>query len=120
MGQQHPITVHRSFFWGVGCVVLVLSVIRCSCHYFLDRILFHHDFHHDSCDYHLDFMAIHYFLNYALGFPKSFWFCKCTTPWIFPPLEILFEYKIEHVTFGLLYAMFSFPTRISTGEFQAL
>ena len=36
-------------------VVLVLNVIRYFCHYFLDRILFHHDFHHDSCDYHLDF-----------------------------------------------------------------
>ena len=36
-------------------VVLVLNVIRYSCHYFLDRILFHHDFHHDSCDYHWDF-----------------------------------------------------------------
>ena len=36
-------------------VVLVLNVIRYSCHYFLDRILFHHDFHHDCCDYHWDF-----------------------------------------------------------------
>ena len=36
-------------------VVLVLHVIRCSCSYFLDRILYHHDFHHDSCDYHWDF-----------------------------------------------------------------
>ena len=36
-------------------VVLVLNVIRYSCHYFLDRILFHHDFHYDSCDYHWDF-----------------------------------------------------------------
>ena len=36
-------------------VVLVLNVIRYSCHYFIDRILFHHDFHHDSCDYHCDF-----------------------------------------------------------------
>ena len=36
-------------------VVLVLNVIRYSCHYFLDKILFHHDFHHDSCDYHWDF-----------------------------------------------------------------
>ena len=32
-------------------VVLVLNVIRYSCHYFLDRILFHHD----CCDYHWDF-----------------------------------------------------------------
>ena len=36
-------------------IVLVLNVIRYSCHYFLDRILFHHDFHHDSYDYHWDF-----------------------------------------------------------------
>ena len=49
IGQQHPITgfsVH---------VVLVLNFIRYSCHYFLDRIPFHHDFHHDSCVYHWDF-----------------------------------------------------------------
>ena len=24
-------------------------------HYFLDRIIFRHDFHHDSCDHHWDF-----------------------------------------------------------------
>ena len=36
-------------------VVLVLNVIRYSCQYFLDRILFRHDFHHDSCDYHWGF-----------------------------------------------------------------
>ena len=66
IGQQHPITVYRTGVW--VCVVLVLNVIRCSCHYFLDRILFQHDFHHDSCDYHWDFMAINYFLNYTLGF----------------------------------------------------
>ena len=65
IGQQHPITVYRTF---LVCVVLVLNVIRCSCHYFLGRILFHHDFHHDSCDYHLDLMAINYLLIYALGF----------------------------------------------------
>ena len=33
-------------------VVLALNVIRYSCQYFLDIILFHHDFHHDSCEYH--------------------------------------------------------------------
>ena len=36
-------------------VVLVLNVIWYSCHFFLGIILFHHDFHHDSCDYHWDF-----------------------------------------------------------------
>ena len=29
-----------------------------------------------------------------------------------PPLDILLEYWIEHVSFGLLYVMFTFPTRI--------
>ena len=36
-------------------IVLVLNVIRYSCHYLLDRIIFHHDFHIESCDYHWDF-----------------------------------------------------------------
>ena len=31
---------------------------------------------------------------------------------MFPPLDILLEYWIEHVTFVLLYAMFTFPTKI--------
>ena len=52
IGQQHPIT-YGTGFW--VCVALVLNVIRCSGHYFLDRILFHHDFHHESCDYHWNF-----------------------------------------------------------------
>ena len=46
------------------CAVLVLSVIMCSFHYFLDRVLFHHDFHHDSCDYYWDF--------YGQPFHKAF------------------------------------------------
>ena len=37
-------------------VVLVLNVSGTPVmHYFLDRILFHHDFHHDSCDYQWNF-----------------------------------------------------------------
>ena len=51
-------------------------------------------------------------LKFVYILPKQFWFCKCTTPWMFPPLDILLEYWIEHVTFGLLYVMFTFPTRI--------
>ena len=49
----HNRVANRTVFWVY--VVLVFNVIRYSCHYFLDRILFHHDFHHDSCDYHWDF-----------------------------------------------------------------
>ena len=36
-------------------VVLGLNVIRYSYHYLIHIDLFHHDFHHDRCDYHWDF-----------------------------------------------------------------
>ena len=64
--QQHPITVYRTVFW--VCVVLVSSVIRCSCYYFLDRILLHHDFIMIIETIIGIFMFIHYFLNYTLSF----------------------------------------------------
>ena len=112
IGQQHPIILYRTGF-GV-CVVLVLSVIWCLCYYFLDRILFHHDFHHDSCECHWDFYghSLHCELHFRLSVTKYFWFCKCTTPWMFPPLDILPVYWIVHVTFGLLYVMFTFLAMI--------
>ena len=54
IGQQYPITIaYRRVFWMF--VVLVFNVIRCSCHYFLDIIIFHNDFHHETCDYQWDF-----------------------------------------------------------------
>ena len=34
---------------------------------------------------------------------------------MFLPLDILLEYWIEHVSFGLLYVMFTFPIRIFYG-----
>ena len=40
------------------------------------------------------------------------WFCKCTPPWMFLPLDIPSEYRPEHVTFGLLCVIFKFPSRI--------
>ena len=108
----HNRIANRTGFWVYA--VLVLNVIRYSCHYFLDRILFHHDFHHDSCDYHWDFYGhwLPFDLHFRLPLHKYSWFCKCTTPWMFLPPDILLEYWIEHVSFGLLYVMFTFPTRI--------
>ena len=47
--------------------VLVLSVIRCSCYYFLDRILFHLDFFMIFVNIIGIFMVIQYFFNYTLG-----------------------------------------------------
>ena len=40
------------------------------------------------------------------------WFCKCTPPLMFLPLDIPSEYRPEHVTFGLLCVIFKFPSRI--------
>ena len=61
------------------------------------------------------FMAILYFLklHLRLSVTKYSWLFKCATPWMFRPLDIRLEYCIEHVTFGLLYVMFTFHTRIS-------
>ena len=39
---------------------------------------------------------------------------------MFLPLDILLEYWIENVSFGLIDAMFTFPLGYSTGEFQAM
>ena len=36
------------------------------------------------------------------------------------PVDILFEYLIEHVSFRLLSAMFTLPTRPCYGEYKAL
>ena len=65
------------------------SGVECH-HVLLDIILFHHDFHHDSCDYHRDFMAINYFLNYTLGFlylsssvSENAQLPECFRPWTF-------------------------------------
>ena len=61
------------------------------------------------------FMAILFIMKYSfrLSVTKWFWFCECATPLIFPALDILLQYWVEHVTFGLHYVMFTFLTRIS-------
>ena len=116
----HDCIANWTVFWVY--VVLVLNIIRYSCHYFLDRILFHHDFHHDCCDYHWDFMAINYLLIYTLGFiyiSKSgsanaqlpVWFC----PWTLSLNIGLSMFPLD--SFMLcLHSLLGY----STGEFQAL
>ena len=61
----HDCIANWTGFW--VCVVLVLNVIRYSGHYFLDRILFHYDFHYDCCGYHWDFYG------HLLPFDPHFW-----------------------------------------------
>ena len=53
ISSTHNRIANRTGFWVY--VVIVLNVIRYCCHHFLDRIIFHHDFHHESCDYHWEF-----------------------------------------------------------------
>ena len=54
-----------------------------------------------------------------LSSAKLFCFCNFAPPWIFLPLYIRLEYRIQHVSFGLLYVMFMCPT-YSTAETQDL
>ena len=116
----HNRIANRTVFWVY--VVLVLNVIMYSCHYFLDRIIFHHDFHHDSCDYHWDFMAINYLLIHTLGFlylsysgsakaqlPGCFW------PWTFSLTIGLNMFPLESFM-SCLHSLLGY----FTGEFQAL
>ena len=47
------------------------------------------------------FMAINYLLDYTLGFlyTSNSASANVQTPWMFPPLDILLEYWIEHLSF---------------------
>ena len=89
-------------------IVLVLSVIRSSCYYFIMV------FTMMVVTMVRIFMAIIYFLDYTfrLSVTKQFWFCKCVTPWMLLPLDISLQYWSEQVIFRLLYVMLTFPTRI--------
>ena len=112
--HKGPVTRKMFPFADVIMVVLVLSVIRCSCYYFLDRILFHHDFHHDSCDYHWDFYGHSLLLNYILDFlyVSSSGSANAQLPGCFRPWTFSLNIGLNIVTFGVLYIMFTFPTKI--------
>ena len=61
----------------------------------------------------------------TMAITKRYIFCgkyvlSIVHPWMFPPLRILLKYWIEHVSCGLLYVMFTFPTKIFYREIQAL
>ena len=101
IGQQHPITLYRTVF-GV-CFVLVSSVIRCSGYYFFDRILFHHDFYRDNCDYHWD----------SLGSANA-QLPGCFRPWTFS-LNIGLDMLPSDSFMSCLHSLLGY----STGEFQA-
>ena len=82
MSQQHPITIYRTGLWFAlfWCWLLLGAVVYC----YLDIILFHHGFYHDSCDYYWDLYGHYLLFNYTfrLSVTKQFWICKCATPWM--------------------------------------
>ena len=116
----HDCIANRNGFWVY--VVLVLNVIRYSCHHVLDRILFHHDLHHDYCDYHWVFMAINYLLIYPLGFlyisksgSANAQLLGCSCPWTFSLNIGLSMFPLDSFM-SCLHSLLGY----STGEFQAL
>ena len=90
-----------AFLWFV-CNYVILLILRY-------RVLFHHD----GCDYH--WHSIHFDLHIHIWAFWEYIFLVLQvphSPLMFLPMDVLFEYWIEHVTFRLLYVMFRFPTRI--------
>ena len=59
----------------------------------------------------LSFMSLLFHIRYITKYEVS-WRAVCVFTGMFPPLNILLEYWIEHVTFGLLYVILTFPTMI--------
>ena len=68
----------------------------------------------DSYDYHWDFYghSLVFELHFSLTVTKYFWYSKCTTPWMFQPLDILF-------TIGLNMPCLHSLLGYSTWEFYA-
>ena len=54
LAAPHHRTAFRTGVWVCNVLMFKMSL---GAHYFLDIILFLHDFHHDSCDYHWDFYS---------------------------------------------------------------
>ena len=118
----NPILANIHYIYDT-CVVLVLNVIRCSCHYFLDyRILFHHDFHHDSCTIIGIFMAINYLLIYTLGFlyVSSSGSANAKLPGYFRPWTFSLNSGLNMFPVGSFMSYLHSLLGYSTGEFQAL
>ena len=88
-GYRYHVTLCSGQLHPIAVYKTVFLVVRCSsfeCHYTRLGIL----------------------LLSSSGYANA----QCATPWMFLPQDILLEYWIEHVTFGLLYVMFTFPTMI--------
>ena len=119
LAAPHNRISNRTVFWVY--VVLVFNTIRYSCHYFLD-ILFHHYFHHDSCDYHWDVMAINHLLIYTFNFlyisnsgSANVQLPRCFCPWTFSLNAGLNTFPLDSFM-SCVHSLLGY----STGEFQDL
>ena len=116
----HNRIANRTGFWVY--VVLVLNVIRYSCHYFLDRILFIMIFIMIAMTITGIFMAINYLLIYTLGFlyisnsgSANAQHPGCFCPWTFSLNIGLNMFPLDSFM-SCLHSLLGY----STGEFQAL
>ena len=100
----------------------MLSVIRCSCYYFLDIILSYHDFHHNNGDCHWDFLAIHYFLSNTLVFLylSSSGSANTQLPGPFCPWTFSLNIGLNMLPLDSFMSCLHSLLGYSTGEFQAL
>ena len=111
LASVHGFTYETSdFFYSV----ITCSYTKCFVHSYTVDVVFtlsYWDFYDHSLLFELYF---------RLSVTKQFWFCKCTTPWMFPPLDSLLQYRIEHATLRLHYVYLYSLLGYSTGELQAL
>ena len=93
-----------------GCAIFGVGVIWCYFYLFLGKVIFHHV----VASVFGIFMARLLISNYTFRFSVNmlFLFSYYAPPWVFLPLDILFDYWIKYVTPGLICAMFRFSTRI--------
>ena len=103
-------------------VVLVSNVIRYSCHYILNRYLFHHDFIMIVVTITGNLMAINYLLIYILGFlyisnssSANAQLLGCFWPWTFSLNIGLNMFPLDSLK-SCLHSLLGY----CTGEFQAL
>ena len=116
----HQCIAYRTVF-GV-CVVLMLNVIRCSCHYFLDRIVFHHVLIMTVVTITGIFMAINYLLISMLGFLyiSSSGSANAQLPGCFRPWTLSLNIGLTMFPFDSFMSCLHSLLGHSTGQFQAL
>ena len=116
----HHRIAYRTGHW--VCVVLVLNVIRCSCHYFLDKILFHHIFIMIIVIIIGILRTINYLLVYTLGFRyiSSSGSANAQLPGYFRPWTFSLYIGLSMFLLDSCMSCLHSVLGYSTGKFQAL